>query len=184
MPGIPVVIADFGLSPQMKESLQGVEFIKVNKIPDKKTWFLKPQAISQSPYKYTCWLDTDCEVKKPIESIFDYACEEKLGLTVDPYSYRNGWAYWQTGVVVIRDKPKILHHWTQRSLQGIDRGDQEALYALIGTGQRFVNPMPREYQWLRIDLKEIGKNPKARIIHWTGHKGKFMISKMINRPLN
>lgn len=183
MPKNPIVVADFGLTPEMKDHFKDdVEFISVSKIADKRTWFMKPKAMLSSPYKYTCWLDIDCEVLKPFGEIFRYAKGEKLGLTPDPYSYANNWAYWQSGVVVFRDKPKILERWTKRSLLGIDRGDQEALYALIKNTKEYVNEMPAKYQWLRLDIKYRGFNRDAKIIHWTGPRGKDKIRNMILDP--
>jgi len=179
MPHIPIVIADFGLSESFKQKCKNI--VQILPVPrtTKLTWFMKPKAILDCPYKYTCWMDTDCEVKKPILDIFHYAKDEKLALTPDPYSYRNKWAYWQTGVVVIKDKPKILKDWTDRSLKGIDRGDQEALYSLIGNSSELVNEMPKEYQWLRLDLKYLGMNSEAKVIHWTGPRGKEKIRSFI-----
>ena len=173
MPDIPVVVADFGLAKKMRKSLpEDIEIIHIGRLPDMRTWFMKPQAMLSSPYKYTCWLDLDCEVKKPIDDIFQYAQDEKLGLTGDAYAKKKKWAFWQSGVVVFKDKPKILEEWCKRSLQGLDRGDMEALHSLIGESEEHVISMPAEYQWLRLDIKYKGFNRDAKIVHWTGPRGK------------
>lgn len=173
MPDIPVVVADFGLAKKMRRSLpDDIEFIHVGRLPGKRTWFMKPKAMLSSPYKYTCWLDLDCEIKKPIDDIFQYAHDGKLGLTTDEYAKKKKWAYWQSGVVVFKNKPKILEQWCKRSIMGIERGDMEALHQLVGESDEFIIRMPDEYQWLRLDIKYRGFNRDAKIVHWTGPRGK------------
>lgn len=188
MPDVDITIADFGMSEKMQSYLaqyknQGLNILTgFPKVP--KNWFLKPQAMLQSPYKYTCWLDTDCEVLDSFHEIFDYATDgNKLGLTTDIWALRNKKkafrAYWQSGVVVFKDKPEILHRWAKRSLECTERGDMEALYALIGKSNEFVNEMPQDYQWLRLSLKNGLNSVSKKIMHWTGRKGKLLIEKYL-----
>lgn len=174
MPEAHIVVADFGLSSKMRCNIEAdlipqSQLLSRVRIP----WFLKPLALLKCNYEKVVWLDTDCQVLKPCQEIFDYTQKDKLALTQDLYGGKR--AYWQTGVVGIHGKPDILYQWNERSLKQKDRGDQEALAKLIGSSKQFVSEMPQEYQWLRISLKHGQDSPNKKIIHWTGRQGKKII---------
>lgn len=107
MPEIPIVVADFGLSQKgIKVAVEsGAEILTGFWKPERKSWFLKPEAVLLSPYEKTCWIDIDCEVVAPCPEIFDYAITEKIGLTPDHWAKRRGRAHWATGVIVVKGKP-------------------------------------------------------------------------------
>ena len=61
--------------------------------------------------------------------------------------------------------------------------DQEVLYSRLDQLQKLmhINPLPNEYNWLRLQLEHDNQNSwKKKIIHWTGHKGKLRIKEMMN----
>lgn len=182
MPGAHIIVADFGMSSKVKATIDA-DIIPVCRFTDviRYPWFLKPKALLEcaDDFDQVCWLDVDCQVLKPCTEIFDqYIKEGKLALTQDLYGGKR--AYWATGVVGIQGKPDILQQWNRQTLKQKDRGDQEALFKLIGSKKEFVSEMPQEYQWLRIALKNGKDSPNKKIVHWTGPKGKSIIREMIN----
>lgn len=174
-PGCSVCVADFGMSPKMLNRIKedsSIEFLGGSKHPVK-AWFLKPASILKATEKFgrVCWMDVDCEVLKPIEDIFEFATEDKIGLTTDhPSQHRR--AYWATGVVVTNGVIPLLKEWSELTLKLKHRGDQESFAAMVGKSQRFVNEIPQDYQWLRVSLVNGKDSPTKKVIHWSGKRGK------------
>lgn len=180
-PNLRLEVADLGMS------LDGIHFCVKNKISvfsppanvfKKKGWFLKPQSIISSSSENVVWMDVDCEIVSDISDIFEYAEEDKLGLTVDLFGGKR--AYWATGVILVKGRPQILHRWSWLCSKARHRGDQEALAAMIGNQKESIVELPQIYQWLRISLKRGKDNPDKRVIHWTGPKGKQYIKSQLS----
>ena len=66
-----ITIADLGMSPRMREWSQehSDTFLEYD-IDQGRAWFYKPQVMLDAPYEYVCWVDSDCEVMKPIDDVF------------------------------------------------------------------------------------------------------------------
>lgn len=172
-----VVFADFGMSKAGRDwciangGIIDLTFkIKVN-------WFKKPLALLKSPFKHVVWVDLDCEIRKDISALFEYATKG-LAVTKDPY---NRWVKSSNvvaaGVVGATNGNQIVSEWAAACLSpGSLRGDQEVLNEVIKNKWDQVVIMPREYQWLRLDGD---KNPDAIIMHWTGPVGKSHIRKLM-----
>ena len=168
---------DLGMTPENKQRL-------IEKYPDvwfsedlpKHTisgWFHKLHCVINAPEKRVMWLDVDCQILTDISDAFDLVPEGMIGLTRD--WVRGNW--WATGVICVNDRPNLLNQWDMRLQQndGV-RGDQEALYELIGTDpHEQIIELPQEYQWLRISLNKHKDSPNKKVIHWTGPKGKDYI---------
>ena len=171
-PDIHITICDFGMSPEVRDwaKTHADHFISYPK-HHKCAWFYKTQSMIDSPYEYTCWLDVDCEVQKPIDDIFNYAEQDKIGLTVD--IIRGKW--WATGVNLIKGMSPLLKDWHAIAEKAQVRGDQEALQEIIGKypqrGNEIIK-LPLIYQWLRLQLHRKQDNPNKRVVHWTGPIGK------------
>ena len=182
-PDIHITIADFGLTESALEWVKSNvnTVIQYGRHPTS-AWFYKPKAMVECPYEYTCWLDIDCEVVKPVEEIFDYPTDERMALTQDVVrgnpDHNAGEFWWAVGVNVIKGKPQILEDWARNSIDSNLRGDQEVLRAMIQARPEYNNmivKMPLEYQWLRIMLVNGQDSPNKKIIHWTGPLGKHHI---------
>ena len=159
-PDIDVTVADFGLTQSGKHwaETHADKVLKYEKHPTL-AWFYKPQAMIDCRYEYTCWLDIDCEVLKPVDEIFNFPTKEKMALTQDVVrgnpDHDAGIFWWATGVNVVKGKPKILRDWAALTLKGEQRVDQEVLHEMIRMNPRYndmIIKMPLEYQWLRISL--------------------------------
>ena len=108
-----------------------------------------------------CWLDTDCEVRTDISSIFSHIVFNKLCMVVDqPWTTRRGEKWHNSGVVAFTQLPVILNHWfqeTQLILEDKDPmyGDQDVLHELVRTGMNrivHITDLPKQYNTLRLDI--------------------------------
>ena len=179
-PNIHVTVADFGLTQSGKHWAEtNADKVLTYERHPKYAWFYKPTAMVDCPYEYTCWLDLDCEVLKPVDEIFNYPTDEKMALTQDVVrgnpDHDAGVFWWATGVNVVKGKPKILRDWAYHTKHSDQRGDQEVLHQMIEVNPEYNNmiiKMPLEYQWLRISLVNRYDSPNKKIIHWTGPVGK------------
>ena len=177
---VEVGVMDFGMSPALRGRLEDnypatfsrpFNGTKARKIG----WFYKVQAVMDCPSKSVCWLDVDCEILTDISDVYNLVPPGMIGLTRD--WVRGNW--WATGVIVVNDRPSLLEHWDRRlnADDGI-RGDQEALYELVGNKeQEQIQELPQDYQWLRISLNKGKDSPTKKVIHWTGPRGKEHIRK-------
>ena len=175
---VEVGVMDFGMSPALRGRLEDnypatfsrpFNGTKARKIG----WFYKVQAVMDCPSKSVCWLDVDCEILTDISDVYNLVPPGMIGLTRD--WVRGNW--WATGVIVVNDRPSLLEHWDRRlnADDGI-RGDQEALYELVGNKEHEqIQELPQDYQWLRISLNKGRNSPTKKVIHWTGPKGKEYI---------
>ena len=175
---VEVGVMDFGMSPALRGRLEDnypatfsrpFNGTKARKIG----WFYKVQAVMDCPSKSVCWLDVDCQILTDISDVFNLVPPGMIGLTRD--IVRGNW--WATGVIVVNDRPSLLEHWDRRlnADDGI-RGDQEALYELVGNKEHEqIQELPQDYQWLRISLNKGKDSPTKKVIHWTGPRGKQFI---------
>ena len=185
-PDTHITIADFGLTDSARDWVKhNVNHVIVYEKHPELAWFLKPQAMLDCPYEYTCWLDLDCEMVAPVPKIFDFPTEDKMALTPDVVrsnpDHDSGVFWWAVGVNVVKGKPQILKDWAHNTINNKDlRGDQEVLHKMIQVNPRYndqIIQMPLEYQWLRIDLVNGKDNHNKKIVHWTGPDGKKHIRK-------
>lgn len=181
-----LVIADFGMMNYPDGDYTCIDMSK-NKA---KGWFKKPSSlikVAELGFSKVCWLDTDCQVLEDISSIFNYAEPDKLGMIEDrPWSKRRPemGEWYNSGVILIQGIPLVLRDWEKQCIHNPQQGDQEVLYLMMeGNAIRklgAINPLPHEYNTLRLDYidKIDVKNPK--IIHHTGKKGDDVIKEQIN----
>mgnify|MGYP002641222055 CR=1 FL=1 len=195
--GEDLVIADFGMTPEMRK------FAKENSnyIVDVESngWFSKVETLWRlrsffgNDNEY-CWLDTDCEVKSDPSTIFNYVEDNKLTMVVDhpwtqsgsPWTPQGNCGPWyNTGVVAFKGHPIILQNWYSEVREGNKhRGDQEALYWLLNLGEMnrviHISEAPHKYNVLRLDIDQ-GRCPPTPpvIVHWTGRKGNEVIQEQM-----
>lgn len=184
----PIIFANFGVTKQTLEWVYRISaFADIINLPKQTSqgWFYKPAALLASPCVETCWLDTDIEVKGNLTGIFDYVENEKLGMVEDrPWSKRRGEKWHNSGVVVIRNKPNILHKWADACRKTPHVGDQEVLHSMVNdsplTRMTHIVDVPNRYNWLRIQLIDGEDSEDKLAMHWTGQKGKDQIRKQIH----
>jgi len=189
---LPVAIANFGMSSKKLKKYKPItEIIDLTSIKTKLPWFKKPLAIVNSPFKKTCLVDIDCEVLKPLDSIFNYLDEHHVCVTKDPLNtYCKKYITSEqipmaTGVVVAYSNNELIKEWAERCVGEEDiRGDQEVFNNILTERLKKkilstkIRIIPDNYQWLRI-YEMVRKNPEAYIIHWTGPDGKKIIKEKL-----
>lgn len=213
-----IVFADFGMTKEAREwcesrgeviSVDFPEkyFISKSQIPadkialwesiyraerlwsSRKAWFMKPLAMVKTPFLRTIWIDLDCEVKGPIQSVFS-VCDEKDGIAavVEPLPsiekqqqlgfLKEGQKLYNTGVVVFKRGAFPIKEWAKEALQknGDYPGNQTLLVQLLSKKKWTVYELESRYNWRMMH----GSNPNAVIIHWVSVSGKDKIRQMSN----
>ncbi len=201
-----VVFVDFGLSNEMKqwcrdrgELIQGPmidQFVMDRDEIDpilaetweghygdhfwgyRKTWFQKPFACLQSPFRRTIWLDNDCEVKKPLDPLFD-SCDQppNIALVRDSNSASSSFPIYNSGVIAFQRGAPLIEEWAKKSLQRNDqyRGDQDLLSQIIREQDVRVHELPNIYNWPNYQNIQ----PEVIICHWIGDLGKAFLHTQI-----
>ena len=181
----PMIFADFGVSEDMIDYVND-NFHARMKFKDKsqlRGWFLKPLAMITSPSIETVWIDTDCEILGDISGIFKHIKNEKLSMVQDePWTRRSKEIWHNSGVVGFRNKPQILRAWYEQVLQSPIYGDQEVLHNMLNPLSRevYIDSLPQEYNWLRLQVVDGKENENVKVMHWTGQKGKDHIRSLID----
>lgn len=177
----PMMVFDFGMSPEVAQAMDAVPV----KGQDQ-GWFKKPKAMLMAT-KYAdqvCWLDTDCHVQTNISDIFNYIEPNKLCMAIDqPWTKRRGETWHNSGVVAFRSRPNILDEWATAVATNPEVGDQEVLHQMVRGGMRrmiHITDLPRRYNTLRLDVIDNTVPKDVAIMHWTGQKGKDHIRKLMN----
>jgi hypothetical protein len=148
-------------------------------------WFKKPSSMVEASHyaNYICWLDTDCEVRSSLQTVFEYCETNKLTMAVDqPWSTRRLETWHNSGVVAFKGRPSILDEWKQATETNPKEGDQEILHKVLGNELRrmiHINDLPKTYNTLRLDLIDNTAPRDIKVMHWTGHKGKAHIRGLI-----
>ena len=178
---LPLMVLDFGMTPEIAQAMSAVKV----KGPEK-GWFKKPKGmrIAAEYAEQVCWLDTDCEVLGDLSGIFDYVQHQKLSMVIDqPWTQRRGGTWHNSGVVAYKGTPSILTDWEMSCATAPTQGDQEVLHMMMDTPLKrvqFIEDVPNRYNVLR--LQHIDKTlPKDPLVyHWTGRAGKEHIRKLMN----
>lgn len=188
--GVPLLIADFGMSEEMLSHLhQHPTYMKRMQVfsfnSPVEGWFKKPRAIWVATKMSTrvCWLDTDCQINGKIDDIWDHFQPNVLNMVKDrPWTTRrpeNG--DWFNSGVVMTDRNEVLRQWTEKTESDPDQGDQEVLHYMMTPIEKVgkINPLPHKYNTLRIDYIDNIAVPDPVVIHHTGHKGNEKIRQMM-----
>jgi hypothetical protein len=178
----PLIFANFGISDLEIVKPHVHAIIDLTKIKES-GWFKKPKAMINSPSIKTVWLDTDCEIVHDIDGIFDLLTPNKLNMVEDkPWTKRRNEIWYNSGVVGFINKPVILYEWAKKVEQMPTVGDQEVLHSMLNPISQitYINPLPNEYNVMRLQLEHDDYKGSLNIIHWTGRKGKEKIRSMMN----
>ncbi len=183
----PVAFVDLGLSHFGKTFCQkrgDLISVKLEKdIASLHSWFKKPFAFLQTPFKRTLWLDLDCEVLKPLHSLFD--AEEGLFLAKETeaqiqknrssQNIHEDEMLYNSGVVLYSCGDPLIAKWAQTILDTKDQfwSDQHALSRLIYEEKHEIYRLHENYNWRMSQ----GFNMHVAIIHWVGSWGKDYIRK-------
>ena len=179
----PLIFANFGITDLSLQIVrENVHAVMDLTKTEEKGWFKKPLTMLKSPSKKTVWLDTDCEVRENTDDIFDLIESEKLLMARDePWTWRRGHLWHNSGVVGFQDKPVILYQWVKAIKENPEEGDQEVLDKILSpiTKIKYIKDLPNSYNVLRIQLEKDGYGGEIKIAHWTGQNGKIKIASMV-----
>ena len=171
-------VFDLGMSPAFRSRMESNHADlywprPINGTQSRKiAWYYKVKCVIECPEDQVLWLDVDCQVLSNLSEVWNLTPPGTIGLTRD--IIRSNW--WATGVICVNDRPKLLHDWHERLYTLQDRGDQEALNALIGTNNHEeIQELPQDYQWLRLSIANGNDSSTKKVIHWTGPEGKRII---------
>jgi hypothetical protein len=142
------------------------------------SWFHKPFALLQTPFKETIWLDLDCEILGPLTHLFNKLHRHsRMALVRDNTGPFEEVGY-NSGVVVYDAKSPLLTHWAATCIRKNNEflGDQEVLTHLIQEGDIEVAELPGKYNW----VVKTGINPEAVVLHWSGSWGKQVIRNKVS----
>ena len=134
-------------------------------------WFTKPFLLLKSPYKRTIWMDLDCEVRRPIAPLFDYADKGDgfsiLSFQVDELDIYN------TGVIAYRHGSSIPPKWAAHTHTANHKhfGDETILMEMLENENLQITPHPLIYNWPTI----IPQDTSTVIRHHIGGYGKTKI---------
>jgi hypothetical protein len=183
----PIVFADFGVTEETRLYVQSSAFVDIVSIPKQQHngWFLKPRTLKAVEADELCWLDTDIQILGDMSSVFKYVEKDKLSMAEDrPWTKRTGEHWHNSGVIAMKGKPQILTRWIENCSKNPSRGDQETLHNLLSfpplLKTMHVNTLPNIYNWLRVQVQNDNEDsPHKLAMHWTGHKGKLQIKKLM-----
>ena len=181
-----IIITDFGMSQDMVNKVVKHPCVEAIMTMDTKGkergWFKKPLSMYHVPAKRAVWLDTDCQVLANIDNMFSMLKPNMLNMVEDkPWTKRRGEVWYNSGVVGFVDKPTVLAQWCNvvHSQQNI--GDQEMLHSMLNpiTQLANINPLPNEYNVMRLQVEQDNYKGRIKIMHWTGEKGNDTIRSMM-----
>jgi hypothetical protein len=148
---------------------------------NRKSWFKKPFALLSTPFERTLWLDIDCEVLRPLDSLFEREGEVHLAKETVAARDRNRLLQkinpdeilYNSGVVLYDCNTPLLKKWAQEVLNEGNEfcSDQHVLSRIIYRENSPIHLLEEEYNWRMTE----GLNLNASIIHWAGIWGKEYI---------
>jgi hypothetical protein len=177
---LPVHFVDIGMSDEMKKwCKQYGSFSSLPPVP-LKNWFKKPYALMKTPFLHTVYMDIDCEVKGPLEPLFEYA--EPIGMSMDlvnNFTVSN--VPVSTGLIVYEYGNELITKWAQDTNYNSQfmRGDMDIMQVILQNTKMEFNEIPADLHWVRIR----GENDNALVYHWSGKVGKDHILKQMAHDL-
>lgn len=178
----PLIFANFGVTDLDAIRPHVHAILDLTKLGEQ-GWFKKPKSMLNAPAIKCIWIDSDCEVKGNLDEMFNLLQPNKLSMVEDkPWTTRRKEEWFNSGVVGFINKPDILKSWARKVEQSPKVGDQEVLHEMLDplSQMTYINPIPTIYNYMRLMIQDYGENPDAKIVHWTGQKGKDIIREQMN----
>lgn len=188
----PIAFADFGMSDEYKDVCRenGVLIdctgIKVE------GWFRKPFAILKAPFENIIWCDTDIEIRRNLDSVFEYSNDGEIGAGWDSHApeafkhhiYEPNVKLWDSGFLSVMHGNYLVTEWALKILnapRGHYYGDHEVLSIVLWENDMPLNEIPKSIHRMRIDPAANGINDSELIsMHWTGQQGKDQVRRQIS----
>lgn len=153
-------------------------------------WFLKPLALSLTPYTKTLYLDTDCEVRCKISPLFNYLNNNEAQIAIarctpSPHSktrkavkniLKSQEVHYNSGVILYSKKSEIIQKYYEKAFldNHLFPGDQELLGHLLFHEKKLYRELPQKFNYQRVD-PNLKAFQNASIRHWAGRYEKMLI---------
>jgi len=139
------------------------------------SWFKKPLACLQSPYRRTIWSDLDCEIRCSLAPLFRY-CEKEPHISLN---YYREYQTYNSGIVIFKRGSSALKSWAEEifPISHLFRSDEDLFTHVVKEQKLKIDEIPHIYNW---DFKN-KDHSQAEIIHWYGPLGKNAIYQKIAR---
>lgn len=189
----PVVVADFGVSPECREFLSGhaAEIIDMTDIPIE-GWLRKPFAILRCPSKKILWLDLDTEIRDDVGVLYRFCEGGSFGISTDLIINKEKPARWfihcpidttfyDTGNISVEHGNPWVPRWAKVIADrpaGYWKGDHEPLSTLWKENDFFPHIYP---QTLHRYAYEGPNVPGLVVVHWCAARGKQIVREMIRK---
>lgn len=134
-------------------------------------WLQKPRACFESPFKESLWIDLDCEIRGPLDPLFEALSDADLAVARDAVQ-RESFVVYNSGVIAFR-KCAIIDRWIDQIQSQPDEflSDQDYLSRAIALHRPKCVELPSIYNWSCMR----GESGEAAIVHYLGAKGKVEI---------
>lgn len=197
----PVTFIDFGMTPSAKAwcEQKGTVLSLPQITPDsppptaspyacskRAIWLSKPQALLNTPYQKTIWIDIDAQVKQSLSTLFALCPEDTLALCPEiairaaaekaagliPKQAIS----FNTGVIAYPQKAPLLTLWAEAATKHHALGDQDLLSRLIFENNLPIKQLPTTYNRIHPDPDD----PKVVIYHYASKLGQSLLLEKIN----
>lgn len=176
------------------ELLSKWKVTNINDFQERHFWFKKPLAMLNTFFQKTLWMDLDCEVRGPLDSLFAIKLNDKneIGMVAEPEIVQKDRVFrgmqtenevlYNSGLVLFSHGSLTIQRWIKSSLDSARGflGDQELISHLIYKYKLRVLKIPETYNWVRLQ----GENSEALVLHYTGPLGKILIREKIKKLSN
>ena len=144
----------------------------------RRAWFRKPLACLQSPYETSLWIDSDCEIRGPLEGAFAF-CNHPSGIAAIRETWKEKEVGINSGVIAFKKGAPLLHKWARLAANANDRfyGDQDLLDCIEKEQNIPLGELPSIYNWSH----RCAENPEAIILHWHGPYAKEVIAQQLRK---
>lgn len=149
-------------------------------------WFSKPFALIQSPFEKSIWVDLDCEVRKPLNSVFsEFDTPEGFAIAPTTESFqkfsrilglhRLDEATYNTGFVAYKHLSPVMQKWVENTYSRPHEfmGDENVLNRTIYEEKFAITKLPLTYNWPHF----LGDNSDVKVVHFSAKEGKQTLLK-------
>ena len=190
---LPVLFVDFGMSKAARDWCTQHGLLSEPTALDCYGWFKKPLALLESPFRKAIWLDLDCEVRGPLDRLFEFCGDGGIGMTLDrgsPQPFRESMPpeapIYNSGVVVFNHGDPVVPQWASMTLALMSDHPGDARYGQPGDQEtlalalcRYAPGRVREIPMALVRLRLSDGDGPALVMHWTGPVGKQRIRECI-----
>ena len=152
---------------------------------NREVWFAKPEVLQKTPFQKTLFLDLDCEVKGPIDSLLELPASFAICKNPDFVQeeailnqlIRPGESIYNSGVILYERGHPLIDQWANLSYETANQhmGDEDILSLILNKTSTPFDLIPEAFN-CRPTSQNVGK---AHVVHHVGIEGKRNIMAQI-----